>query len=131
MMEIILAALLCVIGFLIYLLNKSKDEIFSLKTEINKLRTTKSSANQTKSPPIDDKRFVQVIFNPNSKNCYDYLLGNNTNIQVGDFVEVYVGDKDGGKPKWSVAQIIYISKPGEVSEFAKSKIKRKSNRRMW
>lgn len=128
-MEVILAALLCVIGFLIYLLNKSKDEIFSLKTEINRLRTQKNSAEI--QPPIKDKTFVQVIFTPDSKNHYDYLLGNNPDVQVGDFVEVYVADKDGGKPNWSIAQVIYISEPGEVSEFAKSKIKRKSNRPKW
>lgn len=128
-MEIILAALLCVIGFLIYLLNKSKDEIFSLKIEINRLRAQKSSAKI--QSPIDNKRFVQMIFKPDAKNSYDYLLGNNPDVQVGDFVEVYVADKDGGKPNWSIAQVIYISEPGEVSEYAKSKIKRKSNRPKW
>lgn len=129
-MEIILAALLCVIGFLVYLLNKSKDEIFNLKTEINRLRAQKSPAEQIQ-PQIKDRRFVQVIFTPDAKNSYDYLLGNNPDVQVGDFVEVYVADKDGGKPNWSVAQVIYISEPGEKSEYAKSKIKRKSNRPKW
>lgn len=129
-MEVIITILLCTNGFLIYLLNKSKDEIFSLKNEINKLRTQKISVKEIKTPP-PEKRFVQVIFKPDAENYYDYFLGNNTDIQVGDFVEVYANDTDNGKPSWTVAQVIYISEPGEVSKFAKSKIKRKHDNHIW
>ena len=74
---------------------------------------------------------MRVIFSPDSKKHFDYLLGNNPDVKVGDFVEVYVSDKERGKPAWSVAKVVYISKPGEVSEYARSKIKRKSNRHKW
>ena len=146
-MEVIIAVLLCALGFAAYLLHSIKKTVALLQDRIREQenalvqlkqtllehedRLRRLSPAEVKSSPPEDKRFVQVIFTPDSKNRYDYFLGNNPDIKIGDFVEVYVTDKDGGKPKWSVAKVVYISEPGEVSEYAKSKIKRKSARRKW
>ena len=135
-MEVIIAILLCVVGFLVYLLFKSRDEVARLKIEISRLQTISdisSSTVQTQTPPTNEKTFVRVIFNENDRRYYDYLLGNVRDVHVGDFVEVYATNKFAQEPssKLFAAQVIYISKPGEKSEHAKSKIKRKSNRRKW
>ena len=145
-MEVIIVVLLCAIVFVFYLLYATKKEVLALKENIckqenelvqlkktlreheNKLR--RLSLEEIKSPSAD-KRFVKVIFTPDSKKCYDYLLGNNRDIKIGDFVEVYVNDKERGKPTWSVAKVVYISKTGEFSEHAKSKIKKKTDRPKW
>ena len=127
-MEVIVAVLLCALGFAAYLLNKNREEISELKGEIQRLR-----AKQIDNPAVDENTFVSVIFKKNDKKYYDYLLGDVSDVHVGDFVEVYASNKfdDEGGSQLFVAQIIYISKPGEVSEYAKSKIKRKSARRKW
>lgn len=133
-MDVIVTFLLCLVGFLVYLLHKKSEEVDALKDELHRLHHQKSDAVQpspAQAPPPADKTFVQVIFSPDSKKCYDYLLGNNPDIKVGDFVEVYVSDKERGKPSWSVAKVVYISQPGEVSEHAKSKIKKKHDRYKW
>ena len=97
-------------------------ELIQLKKTLRELKSSK--------PQHAAKRFVQVIFTPNSKKCYDYLLGDIQDVNVGDFVEVYVST-DNGKSEVAVAQVVYISEPGEVSKFAKSKIKRKSKHNKW
>lgn len=133
--------------YLAYLLHSNKNEIRQLKETVyeqNKLLVSlkqklqqhekllqKFSSADNKSTSQSEKRFIQVIFTPNSKKRYDYLLGNNHDVRVGDFVEVFVSDSEMGKPKWSVAQVVYISEPGEVSKYAKSKIKRKSDYKKW
>ena len=148
-MQAIIMVLLCVIGFSLYLLNDSKNEILKLKEQIHerdiqiiKLQTllrdrnieareTLTDENNPTPPQNVKKRFVQVVFNPDSKKCYDYFLGNNPDVKVGDFVEVYVSNNDNGKPEWAVAKVVYLSDPGETSDYAKSKIKRKSDRKKW
>lgn len=133
--------------YLAYLLHSNKNEIRRLKETVHeqdklivslkqKLQQhekllQKFSSADNKSTSQSEKRFIQVIFTPNSKKRYDYLLGNNHDVRVGDFVEVFVSDSEMGKPKRSVAQVVYISEPGEVSEYAKSKIKRKSDYKKW
>ena len=133
MLEVILAVLLCALGFFIYLTDRNKHEIFCLKQalrdkelEIETLRN-KLYAFQ-KSPKV--KRFVSVIFQKNDSKSYDYFVGNN-DVQVGDFVEVYIKDKNHGKPKQTIAKVIYLSEPGEESKHAKSEIKCKANRDKW
>lgn len=128
-MEVIVTLLLCAIAFLLYLLNKSRDEVSDLKEEIYRLRL--KQINSTAPPAVDKNTFVRVIFRKDDTKYYDYLLGNVSDVHVGDFVEVYFSSKRSGEPEHTVAKVIYISEPGEVSEFAKSKIKRKSNRRKW
>lgn len=146
-MEVIITVLLGALGFTLYLLNKSRDEILRLKEQLHErdiqiiklqtllldkntdVRETPHNEIQTEPPQLVLKRFVQVIFTPDSTKCYDYFLGNNPDVKVGDFVEVYVSKNDNSKPEWSIAKVVYISEPGEVSEYAKSKIKRKSDRK--
>ena len=150
-MEAIILILLCAIGLFLYMLNNSKNEVLQLKEQLHErdieiiklqnLLREKSVVTQKIShvevqtdylpPPVDDKIFVQVIFNKDSKKCYDYFLGKNYDVHVGDFVEVYVNNTDNGKPEWAVAKVVYISSPGETSEYAKSAIKRKSDYRKW
>lgn len=135
-MEIFVAILSCVVIFVLYLsisnrreLSRLQKKICEQEVELIQLKKTLSELKPSK-PQHTAKRFVKVIFTPNSKKCYDYLLGDNPDVNVGDFVEVYVST-DNGKSEWTVAQVVYISEPGEVSKFAKSKIKRKSKHNKW
>lgn len=148
-MAVIIIGLLFVCGYFLYLLNANRKEISRLKENIctqekelvelrqnicnleNKL--LKLSSAETKShlsPPVE-KRFVSVIFKEDSKKRYDYFLGENHDVKVGDFVEVYANDIDKGKPARAVAKVVYLSSPGEKSDYAKSTIKKKSNRYKW
>lgn len=136
-MDVIVTFLLCVIGFLAYLLRKKHDEVVALKNELHRLQIQKSDAVQSlpaQAPPllvIDKNIFVRVIFKKNDTKYYDYLLGDNRDVKIGDFVEVYFNNKISGKTESHVAKVIYISKPGEISEYARSKIKRKAARPKW
>lgn len=136
-----------------YLLNSSKNEVWRLRQElrdkdrlIEELRQQLYAASfstqpSTTSPqkiyqpqlpsPVDEKTFVSVIFKENDRKFYDYFVGKNQDINVGDFVEVYFTNKDSGKVERRAAQVVYISKPGEVSDFARSVIKCKSDRNKW
>ena len=110
-MGIIIAILSCALIFSLYLLNSNRKKIFQLDekilnqdNEIAELRKTlnkhenllrrlsRDENNRLNSP--DDKRFIKVIFNPDAQKSYDYFLGNNPDVKVGDFVEVYVSDKN-------------------------------------
>ena len=135
-MEIFVAILACVIIFVLYLsisnrreLSRLQKKICEQEVELIQLKKTLRELKSSK-PQHAAKRFVKVIFTPESKKCYDYLLGDNQDVNVGDFVEVYVST-DNGKSEVAVAQVVYISEPGEVSKFAKSKIKRKSKHNKW
>lgn len=136
-MDVIVTFLLCVVGFLAYLLHKKREEIAALKNELQRLQSQKSAAVQsspTQTPPpllSDENTFVRVIFKKNDKKYYDYLLGKVDGVQIGDFVEVYFNNKLSGKPERRIAKVIYISKPGEISEYARSAIKRKVNYSKW
>ena len=88
----------------------------------------------SKNPPqyfSNEKRFVQVIFKKNSKRRYDYFLGENYDIKVGDFVVVWVHDKFSGENKWKIAKVLYISSPNEVSDKATSTVIKKADRPKW
>ena len=136
-MDVIVTFLLCVVGFLAYLLHKKREEVAALKDEIRRLQSQKSDAVESSPaqtlPPLvtDENTFVRVIFKKNDTKYYDYLLGDVSGVQIGDFVEVYFNNKISGKVEPHVAKVIYISKPGEISEYARSKIKRKANRPKW
>ena len=136
--------LLCALGFFIYLTDRNKHEVLRLRQELRdreiELLTLRAELSD-KDILIEElrrqlaakpkvKRFVSVIFHKDDGKCYDYFVGNN-DVQVGDFVEVYVGDKTYGKPKRTIAQVVYLSEPDEVSKYAKSAIKGKSNRNKW
>ena len=76
--------------------------------------------------------FVKVIFNKYDRKCYDYFLGDNYDVQVGDFVDVYAHDKfNHNILTRKVVQIVYISKPGEISKKANSKILCKAVNPAW
>ena len=147
-MEIFVAILSCALIFALYLSYSNRRELLNLQKkfsaqeeELVQLKKTLGKYDKAlrrltldkKTKPLQhaEKRFVQVIFTPESKKCYDYLLGDNQDVNVGDFVEVYANKMNNGKPEWSVAKVVYISEPGEVSKHAKSKIKRKSNYNKW
>ena len=146
--------LLCALGFFIYLTDKNKHEVVRLKNElrdkefeiltlraelrdrdilIEELRrqlAAKSSPSNLELPPPSSETFVSVIFKEGDKKYYDYFVGDN-DVRVGDFVEVYFNNKASGKVERRVAKVIYVSEPGEVSDYARSKIKRKVDRPKW
>ena len=76
------------------------------------------------------KRFVKVIFRKDSAKSYDYFVSD-FEVKVGDFVVVHISDKETGKPKLRAAQIVYISEPGEISQYANSKIFKKATKNKW
>ena len=76
-----------------------------------------------------EKRFVQVIFKKHSKKRFDYLLGNNPDIRVGDFVVVHVNNS--GKTTWKIAKVVYVSRSDEISNHAKSSIIKKADYPKW
>lgn len=87
-------------------------------------------------PPINNpqltlssKTFVQVIFKKHGKKRFDYFLGENYDIRVGDFVVVHVNNS--GKTTWKIAKVVYISKPGEISNHAQSEIIKKADYPKW
>lgn len=135
--DVIVTFLLCVVAFLAYLLRKKHDEVAALKNELHRLQSQKSDAVQSLSaqtpPPLvtDENTFVRVIFKKNDTKHYDYLLGNVSGVQIGDFVEVYFSDKFSGKVESHIAKVVYISKPGEISDYARSTIKRKVDYSKW
>ena len=133
MLEVILAVLLCALGFFIYLTDRNNHEIFCLKQALRdkelEIETLRKKIDAFQKSP-KKKRFVSVIFRKDDTKAYDYFVGNN-DVQVGDFVEVYIKDKNHGKPKQTTAEVVYLSEPGEESKHAKSAIKRKSNRNKW
>ena len=136
-MGVIVTFLLCLVGFLVYLLHKKREEVDALKDELHRLQSQKSAAVQSspaQTPPpfvSDEKAFVRVIFKKNDRKYYDYLLGKVDGVQIGDFVEVYFSNKNSGKTERRVAKVIYISKPGEISEYARSAIKKKADYPKW
>ena len=82
-------------------------------------------------PPIlpTEKRFVSVIFKKRAKKRFDYLLGDNYDVRVDDFVVVHVNIS--GKTTWKIAKVVYISLPGEVSPYAKSAVIKKADYPKW
>lgn len=128
-MEVLVTLLFCTIAFLLYLLNKNRNEISELKAEIHRLR--QHSSKKFVPPPVNEKIFVSVIFKEHDQKYYDYFLGNNRDVRIGDFVEVYFSNKISGKTERRIAKVVYISKPGEISEYARSEIKGKADRPKW
>lgn len=142
-MEFLVAFLLCALGFFIYLANKNNNEVARLKGELEELKGESSPFQTTpneKAVQADykpkpkkstaKKRFVQVIFQKDAKKSYDYFIGN-FDVKIGDFVVVHTKDSDSGKIRLVSAKVVYISKPGEVSEYANSKIFKKAKKDKW
>ncbi len=128
--------LLCALGFFIYLADKNNNEISKLKDELAEKENFSTEFKDSKSQPqpvkksSSKKRFVKVIFKKDAGKSYDYFIGD-FEVKVGDFVVVHISDKDTGKVKLIAAQIIYISAPGEVSQYANSKIFKKAAKNKW
>ena len=142
MLGVILTLLLCSLGFFIYLADKNKSEILLLKNELrekeNEISSLRDELRKKNAEVVEltlkkpqTKRFVSVIFRKGDRKCYDYFVGKNQDVQVGDFVEVYIRDKEHGKPKRTIAEVVYLSEPGEESKHAKSAIKCKADRPKW
>lgn len=106
------------------------------------------------STPPTKKRFVQVIFKEGDEKRYDYLLGDIHDLKVNDFVlvpirkskerldkeiermiiELEIAGKPGEKPRKTTylrAKVKYISKFGEISEYAKSEVIKKLDKKTW
>lgn len=86
------------------LLREKDKEIEKLKKEL-----------EGKKQPTG-KRFVSVKFYRNSPDKFDYFMGKITDLKIGDYVMVPV--KGTLKP----ATVCYISKLGEISQYARSEI---------
>ena len=78
-----------------------------------------------------DFRFVRVIFNKDDKKQYEYILGDNYDVDVGDFVEVHRRSKFSGRNEIKIAQVVYISGTGETSNKAKSTVIGKVDKKDW
>ena len=128
-MDALVTLLVCAVAFLLYLLNRQRHEIADLKAEVQRLQSS-DNGRALSTPIIDENTFVRVIFKAGDKKYYDYFVGDN-DVRVGDFVEVYFNNKASGKVERRVAKVIYVSEPGEVSDYARSKIKRKVDRPKW
>ena len=88
--------------------------------------TAKSKiAPKVKALPVSEP-FVQVIFSQYDVRRYDYLLGDNYDIRVGDFVKVWTK-----KGVCKIVQVVYVSRPGEVSKKAKSPISGRADYPKW
>lgn len=160
-MAVIITVLLAALAFFIYLLDESKNEVLRAHEENRRLREENKTQLLSQIPQLinpepqtfsKNKRFVQVIFNKGSRKRYDYLLGDN-DVKVDDFVLVPIHkskdrlDKelqrmlieieikgDSKKPRKTTclrARVKYISKPGEVSKYARSEIIKKLNNKIW
>lgn len=154
-MTAIIVFLLCGLAFALYLLNENNNENLELKRKLREKENspkeiTHSAPEKIRevvvvkpvyvAPPVkkpstpllpEAQRFVQVIFKKNGKKRYDYYLGDNHDIKVGDFVEVWANNKRSGKSEWKVVKVVYVSKPGEVSSKANSTIIRKAAYPKW
>ena len=128
-MDALVTLLVCAVAFLLYLLNRQRHEIADLKAEVQRLQSS-DNGRALSTPIIDENTFVRVIFKAGDKKYYDYFVGDN-DVRVGDFVEVYFNNKASGKVERRTAKVIYVSEPGEVSDYARSKIKRKVDRPKW
>ena len=81
--------------------------------------------------PVNNATFVSVIFKRGDRKSYDYFLGNNYNVRVGDFVIVYARDKKSKTAERKIAQVVFISSFGDVSPYARSEIVGTSSYRGW
>lgn len=96
-----------------------------------KLPAENKNLNYNVKLPTETKKFVKVIFKKGDRKRYDYFLGDNDDIKVGDFVEVWAHEKFSGEDKLKIVKVVYISKPGEVSYKATKEVVRKSNYKGW
>ena len=127
-MEVIITLLLCAVGFFAYIAYNKSIEVIRLREQLR--YQEKFSAVKSVSQSKSEKIFVKVIFEKDAAKSYDYLLGD-FEVKVGDFVVVRTGHINSGQATLRSAQVVYISEPGETSEYAKSKIFKKATHNKW
>ena len=115
-MEVII--FLLIVAVAVYIFNFNDNKNLEQKKEIKNFQPA-------------PKKFVKVIFKQGDVKQYDYFLGDNFDIQVGDFVEVIAHGKFSGKDELKIVQVVYISKPGEISYKATKTVIKKSQYRKW
>ena len=101
--------------------NELRKQLVELEEENSKLKRRLENIQAplpiSFSPtPPKTKRFVQVIFQKYSHDRYDYLLGDNPDVKVGDYVKVWANGRQ------TRAKVLKISDPDEVSPYAKTPI---------
>ena len=121
-------------GFIIFLVIAVAVYIFSSndekKSESKKIEV-KNFPNDFKPTPPESKKFVRVIFKKGSRKRYDYFLGDNFDVKVGDFVEVWATSKFTGQNELKIVKVVYISEPDEISYKATKTVVGKSERKGW
>ena len=124
-MEALIVFLLCALCISIYFTNKYKDEVARLKEKLREQETLSASRIEQTFPTT--RKFVSVSFKEGDTQVYDYLIGDNYDLKVGDLVEVPFRSKYSGANEVKVATVKYVSVPGEQSNYAKSNVIRKIN----
>ena len=123
-LEFIFVVGVIALGF--YFFDSSDEKNSELKqTEVKNIPT------DFKPVQTEAKKFVKVIFKKGDRKRYDYFLGDNFDIKVGDFVEVWAYSKFSGSEKLKVVKVVYISEPGEISYKATKTVVGKAERQKW
>lgn len=78
-----------------------------------------------------NERFVSVIFRKGARKRYDYFIGENHDLKVGDFVVVPVYENNPYKFDLKIVKVKYVSEYGEISTRAYSTVIGKIDKRMW
>ena len=118
--------ILLIIAVAVYIFSSDDEK----KSELKKIEV-KNFPNDFKPTPPKQKKFVRVIFKKNDVKTYDYFLGDNFDVKVGDFVEVWATSKFTGQNELKIVKVVYISKAGEISYKATKTILRKAAYPKW
>ena len=118
--------ILFVIAVAVYIFS-SNDE----KNSESKKTEVKNFPEEFKPAPPESKKFVRVIFKKGDRKRYDYFLGDNFDVKVGDFVEVLATSKFTGMTEKKIVKVVYISKADEFSYKATKTVIKKSDVRGW
>lgn len=121
-------------GFIIFLVVAVAVYIFSSndekKSEPKKIEA-KNFPSDFKTTPPEPKTFVRVIFKKGSRKRYEYFLGDNFDVKVGDFVEVWATSKFSGRDELKIVKVVYVSETDEISYKATKTVVGKSELRGW
>ncbi len=58
-------------------------------------------------------------------------MGDNFDVKVGDFVEVWATSKFSGRDELKIVKVVYVSEPDEISYKATKTVVGKSELRGW
>lgn len=92
------------------------------------IKKINSSSNFNSQP---NERFVSVIFRKGARKRYDYFIGENHDLKVGDFVVVPVYENVPSKFDLKIVKIKYVSEYGETSKRAYSTVIGKIDKHTW